>query len=177
MKVELTPEEVADASSLASQRHEAKHKSVRDTGAISRATIAKGTPLEDFIPDRRYRAHFIGLLGEIAYAKATGGEIDRNIYNSGDSHLGDVGRVEVKTATWMGPDVHLKITEKELAMENQPERYVLARVDEKDFHKVELIGEIGRDDFIEKSVSKQYGPRYPKNKIMDAADLDPIPTQ
>jgi len=177
MKVELTPEEVADALDLASQRHEAKHASVRDTGAISRATIPKGTPLEDFIPDRRYRAHFIGLLGEVAYAKATGGEIDRNIYSGGDSHLGDVGRVEVKTATWMGPDVHLKITERELQKENQPEKYVLARIDEKNFHCVELIGEIGRDDFMEKSISKKYGRSYPKNQIMDAADLDPIPTQ
>ena len=27
---------------------------------------------------------------------------------AGDDHTGDVGRVEIKTSTWMGPDIDLE---------------------------------------------------------------------
>ena len=169
--IKLSEKELLEALDLAAQRHEAKHVSVRDTGP--RMTSKYETKLVDFIGDIRYKPHFLGLLGEMAYAKATGGEINKEIYNRGDDHTGDVGRVEVKTSTWMGPDIDLKITQREVEdIENQPERYVLMKVNESNFSEVEFIGEISRGDFIEKATKKRYKPGYPMNYILDGRKLD-----
>ena len=169
--IKLSEKEMLEALDLAAQRHEAKHVSVRDTGP--RMTSKYETKLVDFIGDIRYKPHFLGLLGEMAYAKATGGEINKEIYNRGDDHTGDVGRVEVKTSTWMGPDIDLKITQREVEdIENQPERYVLMKVNESNFSEVEFIGEISRGDFIKKATKKRYKPGYPMNYILDGRKLD-----
>ena len=161
--IRLSEKELHAARLLASQRHEAKHVSVRDTGP--RMTSKYKTALVNFIGDVRHKAHFLGLLGEMAYAKATGGEVN--------DHTGDVGKVEVKTSTWMGPDIDLKITQREVEdIENQPERYALMRVNESNFSNVEFIGEISRDDFIKKATKKRYKPGYPMNYILDGRKLD-----
>lgn len=168
--IKLSQKELLEALDLATQRHEAKHVSVRDTGP--RMTSKYDTKLVDFIGDVRYKPHFLGLLGEMAYAKATGGEVNKEIYNGGDDHTGDVGRVEVKTSTWMGPDIDLKITQREVEeIDNQPERYALMRVNESNFSNVEFIGEISRDDFIKKATKKRYKAGYPMNYILDGRKL------
>lgn len=169
--IKLSQQELHEARLLAAQRHEAKHVSVRDTGP--RMTSKYKTALVNFIGDVRHKAHFLGLLGEMAYAKAAGGEVNKEIYNGGDDHTGDVGRVEVKTSTWMGPDIDLKITQREVEdIENQPERYALMRVNESNFSNVEFVGEISRDDFIKKATKKRYKPGYPMNYILDGRKLD-----
>ena len=169
--IKLSEKELREALDLAAQRHEAKHVSVRDTGP--RMTSKYETKLVDFIGDIRYKPHFLGLLGEMAYAKATGGEINKEIYNRGDDHTGDVGRVEVKTSTWMGPDIDLKITQREVEdIENQPKRYALMKVNESNFSEVEFIGEISRDDFIKKATKKRYKPGDPITYILDGRKLD-----
>ena len=78
--IKLSEKELREALDLAAQRHEAKHVSVRDTGP--RMTSKYETKLVDFIGDIRYKPHFLGLLGEMAYAKATGGEINKEIYKT-----------------------------------------------------------------------------------------------
>ena len=79
--IKLSQKELLEALDLATQRHEAKHVSVRDTGP--RMTSKYDTKLVDFIGDVRYKPHFLGLLGEMAYAKATGGEVNKEIYHGG----------------------------------------------------------------------------------------------
>ena len=169
--IKLSQKELLEALDLATQRHEAKHVSVRDTGP--RMTSKYETKLVDFIGDVRYKPHFLGLLGEMAYAKATGGEINKEKYNRGDDHTGDVEVFYITTSTWMGPDIDLKITQREVEdIENQPERYVLMKVNESNFSKVEFIGEISRGDFIKKATKKRYKPGYPMNYILDGRKLD-----
>ena len=168
--INLSNEELYEALDLATKRHESKHVSFRDSGP--KMTKKYKTKLVDFIGDVRYKPHFLGLLGEIAYAKFVGGKVNKEIYSGGDNHKGDVGRVEVKTSTWFGPNIELKITEREVdKIENQPEKYALMRVNEEIFWKIEFVGEINRKDFIKKAIKKKYKPEYPMNYILDGGEL------
>jgi hypothetical protein len=170
MKIKLNKSELKEALDLASQRHEAKHVSVRDTGP--KMTSAAESKLAKFIGDPRYKPHFLGMLGEIAYAKMRGGEVNKEIYSKGDDNTGDVGNVEVKTSTWKGPDIDLKITQREVEKkENQPLKYALMRVDEDNFSEVEFIGEIYREEFLLKAKKKKYRLGFPMNYVLDGRKL------
>jgi hypothetical protein len=88
-------------------------------------------------------AHILGICSEIAYAKITNKKIDEKIYLIGDEF--DFYKIEIKTSTWKGSDIELKIKVKEFERKN-PMAYILARID-KEYTTVEFIGSITRQKF------------------------------
>ena len=87
--------------------------------------------------------HILGVCGEIAYSNITKRPIDENIYAKGDES--DFNGIDVKTSTWRGDDIELKVKMSEF-IRKHPIAYVLARIDE-DYTIVEFIGSISRQKF------------------------------
>ena len=114
--------------------------------------------------------HRIGMLGSVAYGKYMGLLINEKIFEThGDKE--DFDNVEVKTSTWMGVDVELKIKISEYNRKS-PRKYVLTRIDTKDTTKVVLVGEISRNKFDKIKRLKNYGNQ--DCWIVGAKELDPI---
>lgn len=170
MKINLTQEQLELAKELAKKRHEAKNIKFKNTGILT--NTKKKSMVEEYIHDRTHKPHFLGILGEIAYALHTKQNIDTNIYEVRDTGF-DVGSVEVKTSTWMGGGVELKIKKQEF-ISKTPEKYVLARIDENNFNTVELMGEITRENFDKNKITKQYRSDTPVNYIVGTKYLTPI---
>lgn len=170
MKIELTKEQIKFARELAKKRHEAKNIRFKNTGILT--NISKTTLVEKYIYDKFHKPHFLGLLGEIAYALASDQKIDTQIYEVRDCGF-DVGDVEVKTSTWMGNGIELKIKKQEFDTKF-PSKYVLARIDENKFYIVDLIGEISREDFNKYKRIKQYRPNNPINYVVGTNYLKTI---
>lgn len=174
MKIKLSDSEIDEAIQLAAKRHDAKNISFRNKNPFS---YSKDTALEKSLIDKTHKSHFLGILGEMAYAKYTNKEIDKTIYAVRDKGA-DVEDVEIKTATWMGADVELKVKKEDFETKF-PKKYVLARIDENNFREVELIGEITRAKFDKVKVEKRYGmSKYgrllPLNYIVGVKDLKPL---
>jgi hypothetical protein len=170
MKVILTDCQVEFARELAKKRHEAKNISFKNSGILT--NTRKTTLVEEYIYSREHKPHFLGLLGEIAYASITGQKIDTKIYSVRDSGF-DVGNVEIKTSTWMGSGVELKIKKQEFEQKH-PDKYVLARIDENKFFIVELVGQISRRNFDRFKSIKQYKPNNPINYVVGVNCLTSI---
>ena len=162
MKILLNDRQIEFARELAKRRHEAKDKSFKNSGILT--DTKKKTLVEEYIYDRSHKPHFLGLLGEIAYAAMVGKKIDTVIYSVRDRGF-DVGNAEIKTSTWHGNDIELKIKQKEFHTKH-PDNYVLVRVNEHYFTRVELIGQIKREDFDKYKTTKQYGPNNPINYVV-----------
>jgi hypothetical protein len=173
MKIQLSELQIKEAIELAAKRHESKGASFRNKNPFS---YSKDTKLEKALIDKTHKSHFLGILGEMAYAQLTNKQIDKNIYAVRDKGA-DVEDVEIKTSTWMGADVELKVKKEDF--ENKfPNKYVLARIDENNFSIVELIGEITRVNFDKVKREKRYGmSKYgkllPLNYIVEVKDLKP----
>ena len=170
MKVILNDCQVEFARELAKNRHEAKNISFKNSGILT--NTKKTTLVEEYIYSREHKPHFLGLLGEIAFASTTGQKIDTKIYSVRDTGF-DVGNVEIKTSTWMGGDIELKIKKKEFEQKH-PDKYVLARIEENKFFIVELVGQISREDFDRYKSIKQYKPNNPVNYVVGMNHLTPI---
>ena len=162
MKILLNDRQIEFARELAKRRHEAKNIRFKNSGILTDTN--KTTLVEKYIYDKNHKPHFLGLLGEISYALVTDQKIDTAIYSVRDRGF-DVGNVEIKTSTWRGNDIELKIKKEEFETKC-PEKYVLVRVSENSFHIVELVGEINRGDFDRWKRMKQYGPNNPINYIV-----------
>lgn len=102
--------------------------------------------------DRAY-PHFLGLTGEIAVATFYGLSVDRSIHAHGD--MADFGDVEVKTSTWMMPDIELKVKINEF-YRKCPEFYILSRIDPSSKAYVDLMGFISRREFDRRKREKRY---------------------
>jgi hypothetical protein len=152
MKIKFSQEEITEAISLAIARHEAKNNFIKNKHVLG---AFKESSLESLFSDKRHKHHFIGILGEMAYAKYTNQQIDKNIYALRDTGA-DVGEVEVKTSTWMGDDVELKVTKAHFESK-KPKKYVLVRIDENNYTEAELLGEITRNKFSRVKKEKCYG--------------------
>jgi hypothetical protein len=87
--------------------------------------------------------HILGICAEIAYAKITNRKLDENLYAIGDNS--DFDGIEIKTSTWRGIDIELKVKISEFNRKH-PMAYVLARID-KDYTTVEFVGSISRQKF------------------------------
>ena len=104
-RIELTPAEVQFCMAIATQRHATKK------------------PSQQFNRNQtRFAADFAGAIGELAFQKVYGGEINQQIFPYGDGHKPDIvlpdGRkVEVKTSTFTGKDVTIKFRKNELDFE------------------------------------------------------------
>lgn len=87
--------------------------------------------------------HILGVCAEIAYANLTNKKLDEAIYEKGDET--DFDGIEIKTSTWRGDDIELKVKAKEYAKKT-PKAYVLARIDE-NYKSVQFMGSISRIKF------------------------------
>jgi len=124
------------------------------------------------LSDKSDRAlpHRIGMLGSVAYGKHMGLFVDEKVFEThGDKE--DFHNVEVKTSTWMGAGVELKIKVSEYNRKS-PRKYVLARIDARDTIRVALVGEISRDKFDKAKRLKNYGNQ--DCWVIGAKELDPI---
>jgi hypothetical protein len=168
MKIKLNSEQLEYAKNLASKRHESKNISFRNAHRLHKNL--KKSKLDHYILHITHKAHFLGVLGEMAYAKIVNDKIDENIYEVRDTGA-DVGDVEVKTSTWKGNDIELKVQKNHFETKF-PKKYVLVRIDENNFDEIEVIGEITREDFDKKKKIKQYAPNYPINYIVGMNSLN-----
>jgi hypothetical protein len=170
--VSLSPEEVRDSISLAHKRHDAKDPSFRHKRCLIKNAKSTAVP------------HEIGILGEVAYGKYVGLEIDREIYDVRDGGS-DFKDVEVKTVTYFGPgEPELKIPEKDwLGKHKDIKKFVLVRLDKslveaswkcKIGLRVELLGEIARTQFDKFKKTKTYGLGKPLNYVVRASQLRAI---
>lgn len=167
MKISLSKEQLEYAKVLAAKRHEAKDISFRNSKRLH-GNIKK-TKVDHYVLDITHKAHFLGVLGEMAYAEAVNGKIDTNIYELRDKGF-DVNDVEVKASTWMSGDIELKVQKNHFETKF-PKKYVLVRIDENNFDSIEVIGEITRQDFDKNKKIKQYAPNYPINYIVGVKHL------
>ena len=160
MIINLTKDEVSFAKKLAKKRHNAKNTFIRNRGIL----MKEGSV---------YDPHTIGLIGEMAYAKFSGEEIDEEIYAVRDKGQ-DFNKVEVKTITYFGDgEPELKIKQKEFETKS-PETYILARVDKKKLSSVELLGKISREEFNKIKVAKRYGRFNPDNWVVPLSKMEKL---
>jgi len=173
--INISDKEISYILNLAKKRHDAKPNSIKNTGILIDRN--KFNPIENYLP------HFIGLLGEYAWAKHTNQNIDEDIYLIRDAE--DFNGEEVKTITYYGdgqPELKVKVQEYKT---KKPNKYILARTDRNkilkilhaDLHKslqIELLGQISREDFDQKKTQKQYGPNNPLNYVVSLSNMNTI---
>lgn len=165
MKIKLTNKQVTFALSTAIQRHNAKHESFRNKDTEEFLNKSKEELCKKAGVDVQYMSHYIGVLGELAWAIATGQEIDKNIYSVRDSGE-DFAGVEIKTITYFGegePELKIPVTEYE--KRTNIDIYVLARVSTKR-NEVELLGMISKEDFDKNKQKKRYSANKPLNYVV-----------
>ena len=110
LRITLTADQIAEAHRFARLRALPKHRSGD----------------RNYIDGRIETSHVYGLYGEIAYSIATGQPWDRTITGtSGD--LTDFDHIEIKTSTWPGADIELKVKQSEY-IRKAPRHYILARL-------------------------------------------------
>lgn len=174
---EFSKEQVQEMLALACQRHDAKHISIRNTGALNKA--------EHNLDPKQYKAHFTGIVGEYLWAQITNQEIDKRIFSHGDKE--DFKDEEVKTVTYVPKndkeEPELKVPISEFDKKNHIKKYILAWTDSSVIEKIlvsgkvepikaKILGSISREDFQKKCVKHRYRPGYPLNYIVKASDLE-----
>jgi hypothetical protein len=173
--IKLNKKEIDYVLSLAKKRHDAKPNNIKNSGILIDRDISN--PLENYLP------HFIGLVGEYAWAKYTKREVDENIYTIRDNE--DFNGEEVKTITYYGdgePELKVKLKEYE---NKKPNKYILARTDKIKILKalnsntqksidIELLGEISRENFDHNKVKKRYGMNNPMNYVVSLSKMNEL---
>lgn len=140
--VDMTPSDIALSKTLGKARCDAKPAHIRE----------HDSGYHPDHPEREY-PHQIGVHGERAYGKFVGLNIDTSLKTGGDET--DFDGVEVKTRTKRGkPRLVVKVHEYD---RKKPRKYVLAVLDEGDWSKVELKGEISREDFDQHKQLDNFG--------------------
>lgn len=155
MIVNLTIKEVADAIALGKARQGAK----KELWANNDAGFHKGVKGREF-------PHIVGLLGEIAFGKLIGKEINRELYALGDCGW-DFNGIDIKTTLYQGKDLGLFIKEKDL--QKKCDYYILARTST-DYRKVTFLGYTSKEYFLK---YKRPG-MFEKTWFLDAHKLNPI---
>lgn len=112
--------------------------------------------------------HILGFAAEYAYSILTGKPVDDRILSHGDNI--DFDGIEIKSSTWEGSDIELKIKKKEYDRK-KPIVYVLARV-AKNYDRVQFIGSISRSKFDVSKYEKKH--KFVENWCMFGKDLKPI---
>lgn len=185
MKVKLDKKELIALCSIGIKRHEAKDKSFRNV--CKHGVIEKYThdyiDLYGFKITKRHLPHITGVMGEYAYGKLIGEDIDRNIYDVRDDGKDFKNGAEVKCSTFYSGrwgETELKIPVREYE-DRDPTKYVLTRLSDKILLQspnsltVEALGEISSQKFdMIKGQPKQYTQNGPKNYVVKESDLDPI---
>lgn len=153
-KVYLTPEQIKKAWEIGTARNAAKPDGIRQNDSGYHSDNAD-----------RAHPHRLGIAAEIVYSQLTGLPLDERIMSSGDTS--DFGGIEIKSATWMGEDIELKVKKTEYERK-RPKIYVLARVAQ-DIRFVEFIGCVGRDRFEREKYEKKH--KFVINYCMQGCDL------
>lgn len=154
----MTPEDIALAIEIGEARHNVKPDSIRETNVY-------------LDTDDSAMPHKLGAAGEIAFARTMGLHIDRQIYLIRD--MRDFGNCELKTATFQGHDVHLKVKSSEYN-KKKPFAYFLARA-RMDLSSVDLFGFILREEFDLIKEEHRYTNRNPEsNWVVPADQLNPL---
>lgn len=169
MLIKLDKNDIVYAIKLGKKRHLAKNISFRNSGSIK---INSGFLLEAI--DKQFYPHIIGVLGELAYSKYCGEQIDSNIYSIRDSGE-DFNGIEIKTITYFGSgEPELKIPKTEYKVRNKINLYVLSRIDSSKLYDVELLGKITKENFDKLKVSKQYNKNYPENWVVPLSKMEKL---
>jgi len=170
--ISITKKEINYILSLAKKRHDAKPSNIKNSGILIDRDL--NNPLENYLP------HFIGIVGEYAWAKHTNKNIDETIYEIRDDE--DFNGEEVKTITYYGTgESELKVKVQEYN-NKKPLKYILARTnkdnilkalnsDSQKTLKVELLGEICRSDFEREKIKKRYGQYNPENYVVPLSKM------
>jgi hypothetical protein len=109
---------------------------------------------------------FIGTLGEIAYAKRNGLDVNFDVIkNKGDGGVDFVDGAQVKTVTWGGNNKQLKVKK----INENVSKYVLGYVHKLNPSNVYLIGEVSIANFKKKA---QFIDKYGGVYVLDEKDLD-----
>lgn len=173
--ITITKKEINYILALAKKRHDAKSDNIKNTGILMDRDL--NNPVENYLP------HFIGIVGEYAWAKHTNRSVDENIYEVRDSE--DFDGEEIKTITYYGhgePELKIKVTEFD---SKKPKKYILARTNKEKILKaltantensieIELLGVISRDDFDTNKIKKRYGFNNPLNYIVGRSKMNEV---
>jgi len=112
----------------------------------------------------------VGAVGEYAYSLFTNMPFDDTIYNTGDGGVDFPDGTDVKTSTFTGYNVELKVGRKY----DTVKKYVLAQYNPTiNPHKVTLVGEISSDNFWKKCKQREYRPGS-KTNYVTVKELDRI---
>jgi len=160
ISITLNKKELKSLNDLSIKRHYSKDSKFRDSGILIK------DPKEVSLP------HLIGLIGEYAWGKYINDSVDKKIYEVRDDGQ-DFEGTEVKTITFLGPNPELKIKTSEFNSKT-PNKYVLCRVDKNNLSKVDILGEISRNDFNERKSIKKYGINNPENYIVGLKEMKSI---
>jgi len=154
----LTQAEVSDAENVGVQRNQAKTKFLRNQFNLS--NIDNQT------------VHIRGALSEVAFAKISNHEVNRDLYKTHGDET-DFDGIDIKGASHRGPDVELKVPVKD--WENKPQNYyILSRFFAENYGQLEIVGGIAAAKFDEVKVTKKYSKYGPLNYIAGAKDLQDI---
>lgn len=168
--IKFTDKEVEWAIDMGKQRHGAKHSSFRETGRMGDVSKVFGG------------SHILGVLGELAYEKYTGIEMDRNIYSVRDKGYdfktskksGRNFKIDIKTITYNGEgekELKVKIDE---YIKKTPDEYVLVFIDKDNLKEATILGYISREDFEKNKKEKKYMYNYSSTYYIGESLLHPV---
>tara|TARA_Y100000004_G_C8762459_1_gene347150 strand:+ start:93 stop:617 length:525 start_codon:yes stop_codon:yes gene_type:complete len=110
--------------------------------------------------------HVIGVKAEIAYASVAGKTVNQDYFEfTGDQD--DFDGIEVKTSTWRGEDIELKVKVSEYRRKN-PIGYVLCRLIG---NEVTFMGSINRKRFDNEKYLRKH--KFVENYCVLAKQLSP----
>lgn len=168
--INFTDKEIDWAIDMGQQRHGAKHTSFREKTRMGNVSKVFGG------------SHILGVLGELAYEKHTGIQMDRNIYSVRDQgydfktskNSGNNFKIDIKTITYNGEgEKELKVKVSEYT-KKIPDEYVLIYIDKDNLKEATILGCISRSDFEKNKKEKQYRSDYPSTYYVGESLLCPI---
>jgi len=183
--VKIDSEVLKDLVLVGKKRHEAKDISFRNQskhGRFQKYREDTDVTVYGMTVTKRHIPHIAGVIGEYAYGKLIGEDIDREIYAVRDNGIDFKNGAEVKTSTFYSGNsgqTELKIPRKEY-VERSPSIYVLARLSSNILMKsppsikVEILGQISTKKFDSLKTEKQYIKGGPVNFVVKESDLEPV---
>lgn len=125
---------------------------------------------------KRYYPHFLGILGEIAYARTFGEPLDLTFSKRGDRGYDFKDKVEVKTRKSKDKNPWLMVRKNDF-IRKPCLKYVLCRLEppesDMDFKTVDIAGFITYEDFKKKGQDLEMPGRT--NWVIRASELTPFP--
>jgi hypothetical protein len=183
--IRLNDSQIKDLVQVGKSRHEAKDISFRNVsnhGLFKKYKENKDINLYGYNVTQRHLPHIAGVIGEYAYGKFIGEDIDRKIYAVRDDGVDFKNGAEVKTSTFysgLWGETELKIPKREY-LERNPKLYILARLNSEalvkspPFLMVEILGQISSGKFESIKEVKQYITGGPVNYVVGESFLDPV---